>query len=157
MTMQDRGNLEVGFRDMVGFGVGVALPMLLVATALIVALFVSAGASAGPGITVGMMAGIVFAMGGELLRRYVLATRPSGGRGAVVAFRGLIWVVLLGTPLVATFVAVGVLSGCYGHGCDPLSQSVMVAMLVLCVVSLPMVLLGWRLLSRATWLQRRSE
>ncbi len=134
---------------------GVALPLIFLATALSVALSVAAGAGAGPGITIGSLAGMFLFAVLEIVRRLLLVRRGTDNSGLVAMFRGMIWTVVVGAPLVALFAGAGVLSGCYGRGCAPFDRGAMIFMVGLCVVAMLMLMLGWSLLRRATWLQVR--
>jgi hypothetical protein len=151
--MKNDARLQVGFRDTASFSAGVLVPMLLECSALIIAISVYVGAGAGPGLTVGMMTGLVLALSLEMLRRHVLIKRESGGANAVAVLRALIWVTLVAAPFVLAFVAIGTFDQCFGQTCDTLSWFVMRYMLAFSVVALLLIPLGYRLLKRAVWLQ----
>ena len=139
----------VGFRDMVRFGFGTAIPSLVLLSALIIAGFVAAGADVGPGITVAFTVAFLLAVALEMFRRYVL----TAGGGAVTAFRAVIWGVLLAAVPVTVSLGLGVLTHCYGQRCDALSSYMLEFMFVCCLCILPMVPLGFFLLRDAAWLK----
>ena len=155
MNRTESRKLQVGFKDAASFGLGVSVPFLLLLSTLILAIAISLGRDAGPALSAAFSIGLVLTIALEMLRRYVLATRPAGGRKAVRILRGVIWLVVLGSIPVTAFVAIGVVTKCYGQSCGILPEILlkyMLGWLVLCLIGVPF---GYRLLSRATWLQPR--
>lgn len=155
MNRNESKKLQVGPQDMVSFVLGVGMPLLILSSALVLAVSVRMNRNAGSAFSLGLTIGLVLAIAIEMLRRYVLVTRPVGGRGAVKLFRGVIWLVVLGALPVTTVVAIGVMTKCYGQICTDLPRLLLIAMLGWLLLCLPGVPFGYRLLSRATWLQRR--
>lgn len=155
MKRTDSDKLQVSFKDAASFGLGVSVPFLLLSSAFILAVAISLGRDAGPALSVACTTGLIFAIALEMLRRYVLVTRPTGGRRALKILRGVIWLVVLGSVPVTAFVAIGIMTKCYGQSCVDLPRLLLIAILVWSLLCLPGVPFGYRLLSRATWLQPR--
>ncbi len=142
--------LQVGFSDVVRFGVGVAVPSLILISATIIALFVLAGGDSSSGITVAFTAAFVAAIALEMFRRVVLVRRSAG---AIGLFRMLVWSVVAAALPVTILLGAGVFLPCYGRSCDGTAKFMLEFMFACCVLTLPMVLFGRGLLGRAEWLR----
>lgn len=155
MNRNESDKLQVGFRDVASYGLGVAIPLIILLSTFMIAVAVSLNRNPGPALSVGMTTGLVLAIALEMLRRYVLVTQPAGGRTALKIFRSVIWLVVLGCVPVVIFAAVGAFTKCYGQTCGGLQRILLTYMLgwsILCLTGVPF---GYRLLGRATWLQPR--
>ena len=148
--------LRIGFKESFRSALGIDLPVYLMLSALFIGVSELIGQPlmlTAPAI---LMAGVFALIAVEILRRYVLTSRRSGGgRKAVAALRFIIWMMVAGAiPLVA-FLAVGLSTACYGNDCSDLNRIFLIIMLVWAVFAALMVSLGYLLLREATWLQPR--
>ena len=155
MNRTESKKLQVGFKDAASFGLGVSVPLIVLSGTLIVAVAVSMNRNAGSAFSLGLTTGLILAIALEMLRRYVLVTRPTGGRKALRMLRAVIWLVILSFVPVMAFAVIGVMTKCYGQSCVDLPRLLLIAMAGWSLLCLPGVPFGYRLLSRATWLQPR--
>ena len=148
--------LRIGFKESFRSAVGVIIPVYLMSSAFLIGVSELLGLDLLKTAPVILMVGVFLLIGVEVLRRYVLTSRRSGGgQKAVAVLRGVIWVLVVGAVPLAVFLGVGVSMGCFGRACSDLSRIMLIGMLVWAVVSVPMVALGYLLLRQASWLQRR--
>ena len=146
--------LRIGFKDSFRSVVGVLLPVYLMSSASLVGACELLGQDVKTVGQVMLMVGVFLAIGVEVLRRYVLTSRQSGGgQRAVAVLRTIIWVLVVGVVPLAAFLGVGVLLGCFGQACDEFDRIVLIGMLVWALLSMPMVVYGYLLLKQASWLQ----
>ncbi len=148
--------LRIGFKESFRCAIGVMLPLYLMPSAFLVGLSELLGQDLMKTAQVFLMVGVVLMIIVEVLRRYVLTSRRSGGgQKAVAAFRSIIWVLVVGAVPLVVFLSVGVEMGCFGNTCNDFNRIMLITMLVWALLSVPMVLLGFLLLRKAAWLQRR--
>ena len=156
MIPDEPSPLRVGFRDSFRSAIGVDLPVYLTLSALLIGLSELAGQSVMLTAPTILIVGVVALLAVEILRRYVLTSRRSGGgQRAVAALRTIIWTMVLGALPLIIFLAAGVATSCYGKVCDDLNRIFLMIMLGWAILAAFMLILGYLLLKQATWLQPR--
>ena len=156
MIPDEPSPLRIGFKDSFHSAIGIDLPVYLMVSALLIGLSELAGQSLALTAPTILIVAVFALLAVEILRRYVLTSRRSGGgQKAVAALRAIVWTMVAGAiPLVA-FLATGVSTACYGGDCNDLNRIFLIGMLVWAILAALMVILGYRLLKHATWLQPR--
>jgi hypothetical protein len=148
--------LRIGFKESVRSAIGIDLPVYLMLSALLIALSEAMGQPLPRTAPVSLMVGVFALIAVEILRRYVLTSRRTGGgQTAVAILRGVVWAMVVGAVPLVVFVAAGVETSCYGQECDDLSRIFLIIVLVWAVLAALMVIFGYLLLKQASWLQPR--
>ncbi len=152
----EKSPLQVGFTDALRSSAGVLLPTYLLVSVLLITGAEFVGIPFALSAPIALTCGVVFVTGVEILRRYVLTTRPSGhGQSAVRIFRGIIWLLLWAALPVTLFAAAGAFTRCFGNVCGHTDRFMMFAMLVWSLIAIAMLPMGYRLLNQADWLRAR--
>ena len=153
----EKSPLQVGFTDALRSSAGVLLPAYLLTAVSLTTLAELFGISVVLSGPITLTCGVVVVVALEILRRYVLTTRPSGrGGGAVAFFRAAIQVLLWAALPTTGFALAGVLTHCFGQACGDTDRIMLIAMLVWSVIAIALLPMGYRLLTRAEWLRPRT-
>ncbi len=156
MIPDEPSPLRIGFKDSFRSGIGIDLPVYLMVSALLIGLSELARKPVALTAPTILMVGVFAMIAVEILRRYVLTSRRSGGgQKAVAALRAIIWTMVAGAIPLIVFLTIGVSTACYGGDCNDLDRAFLIGMLVWAILAAVMVILGYLLLKQATWLQPR--
>ncbi len=156
MIPDEPSPLRIGFKDSFRSAIGIDLPVYLMVSALLIGLSELARQPLMRTAPTILIAAVFALLAVEILRRYVLSSRRSGGgRKAVATLRAIIWTMVVGAIPLIVFLTAGVSTACYGGGCNDLDRIFLIIMLVWAILAALMVILGYLLLKQATWLQPR--
>ena len=156
MIPDEPSPLRIGFKDSFRSGIGIILPVYLMLSALLIGLSELARQQIAVVGQIDLMVGVFAMIAVEILRRYVLTSRRSGGgQKAVSALRAIIWTMVAGAVPLIVFLTIGISTACYGGDCNDLNHAFLIGMLVWAILAAFMVILGYLLLKQATWLQPR--